>query len=153
MARDTRTAALVSSPGSIDWMCFPRFDSPPVFGALVGGDRAGRFAVELDDVRRTDRRYLEDSVLLETTWATSTGEARLLDGMVADTDRALLPQGLLVRALTCTGGRVRGSLRFAPAAEWGDEPYRVERRHGRLVCLHHRTVLTLATSSELRIEP
>jgi len=150
---DTRTAALVSSRGSIDWMCFPRFDSPPVFGALVGGDRAGRFAVELDDVRRTDRRYLEDSVLLETTWRTSTGEARLLDGMVADTDRALLPQGLLVRAVTCTGGRVRGWLRFAPAARWGDEPYRVERRHGRLVFLHHRTVLTLATSSDLPIEP
>ena len=150
---DTRTAALVSSGGSIDWMCFPRFDSPPVFGRLVGGERAGRFAVSLDQVRRMHRRYLDGSVTLETTWVTSGGEARLLDGMVADTSRALLPQALVVRALTCTGGQVRGSLDFAPAAAWGAEPYRVDRRDGRLVCLHRRTALTLSTSAGLPVEP
>ncbi|HKI28932.1 MAG TPA: trehalase-like domain-containing protein, partial [Actinomycetota bacterium] len=42
---DTRTAALVSSYGSIDWMCFPRFDSPPLFGRLVGGETGGSFDI------------------------------------------------------------------------------------------------------------
>jgi GH15 family glucan-1,4-alpha-glucosidase len=42
---DTRTAALVTSDGTIDWMCVPRFDGDPLFGSLVGGDDAGRFRV------------------------------------------------------------------------------------------------------------
>src|SRR6478735_8340067 len=55
---DTRTAALVSSDGAIDWMCLPRFDGDPLFGRLVGGPRAGTFRVgAAGPARVVDRRY------------------------------------------------------------------------------------------------
>jgi GH15 family glucan-1,4-alpha-glucosidase len=71
---DTRTAALCSSHGSLDWLCLPRFDSDPVFGRLVGGDGAGTFTVTVDGLRDLSRRYRTGSAVLETTWRTDTGE-------------------------------------------------------------------------------
>src|ERR687898_74398 len=69
---DTRTAALVSSAGSIDWLCFPRFDSPPVFGRLVAGRLGGSFDIAPFDVRETERRYLDDSPIVQTPWRIRT---------------------------------------------------------------------------------
>lgn len=150
---DTRTAALVSPAGSVDWMCFPRFDSPPLFGGLVGGDAGGSFTVELDDVRRTRRRYLDGSAVLETTWSTPGGEAVLVDGMVSDTGSGLLPQALLVRALSCLDGSVRGRVRFDPKHDWSRPPERAARRHGRLVCSWGPIVATVASAPDLALEP
>jgi GH15 family glucan-1,4-alpha-glucosidase len=151
---DTRTAALVSSAGSIDWLCFPRFDSPPLFGRLVGGDRGGSFDVGVLDVRATDRRYLDDSTVVETTWRTGSGEAVLVDGMVADTAVALLPQALVVRELMCRGGYVRARVRFDPRRGWdGQTPSRTRRLAGRLMCIWGPVVATVATAPDLELEP
>lgn len=150
---DTRTAALVSSDGSIDWMCFPRFDSAPVFGRLVGGEGAGRFAIEMDDVHETDRRYLDMSAVLETTWVTATGQALLLEGMVVDTDASLLPQALVVRTLSCSEGSVRGNVIFDPRLDWTRPPAASRRRHGMLLCTWGPIVATVASTPDLSIEP
>jgi GH15 family glucan-1,4-alpha-glucosidase len=146
---DTRTAALVSSNGSIDWMCFPRFDSPPLFGRLVGGDSGGSFAVEVDEIVRTSRRYLSGSAVLETTWTTRQGRAVLTEGMIADTGGSLLPQALVVRTLSCRAGTVRGRVRFDPRLDWTHAPERAERRHGRLVCTWGPIVATFASTPDL----
>src|SRR5206468_4684861 len=74
---DGRSAALCSSTGSIDWLCLPRFDSDPVFGRLVGGERAGSFSISISDVVATERRYRSGSAVLETTWRTPSGAATL----------------------------------------------------------------------------
>jgi GH15 family glucan-1,4-alpha-glucosidase len=150
---DTRTAALVSSHGSIDWMCFPRFDSPPLFGRLVGGDTGGSFEIEVDEIAETRRRYLGDSAVLETIWITSHGRVVLTEGMVADTESSLQPQALLVRTLSCRAGTVRGRVRFDPRLDWSRSPRRAERRHGRLVCTWGPIVATLATKPDLHTAP
>ncbi|HVC22170.1 MAG TPA: trehalase-like domain-containing protein [Candidatus Dormibacteraeota bacterium] len=64
---DTRTAALTSRSGSIDWMCWPRFDSEPVFGRLIDRRHGGSFEISVDRVRQTARRYREHS----TVWRPS----------------------------------------------------------------------------------
>jgi GH15 family glucan-1,4-alpha-glucosidase len=150
---DTRTAALVAPGGAIDWLCFPRFDSPPMFGRLVAGEEGGFFHVGVADVLESRQRYLEGSSVLETTWRTDTGEATLLDGMVADTGGALLPQALLVRELTCRSGAVSARVQFDPRRGWTWERPRAERRQGRLVCAWGPVVATLTVAPDLALEP
>lgn len=75
MIGDTRTAALCSPSGSIDWLCLPRFDGEPVFGRLVGGENSGHFALRpLKPASVVRRRYRLDSAVLETTWATESSK-------------------------------------------------------------------------------
>ncbi len=77
-----RTAALVGSDGSIDWLCFPRFDSGACFAALLGGPEHGRWLMApTDAVRKTLRKYRKDTLVLETDFETETGTARVIDFM------------------------------------------------------------------------
>jgi GH15 family glucan-1,4-alpha-glucosidase len=79
---DTQTAALVGHDGSIDWACFPRFDSAACFSALLGDRRNGRWMVAPSDgVRRRRRRYRLGTLVLETELSTATGTCRLIDFM------------------------------------------------------------------------
>jgi GH15 family glucan-1,4-alpha-glucosidase len=80
---DTRTAALVGKNGSIDWLCLPRFDAGACFAALLGEPRHGRWALSPNDgaPRRTQRRYLDDTLVLETEFTTETGVVRIFDCM------------------------------------------------------------------------
>jgi GH15 family glucan-1,4-alpha-glucosidase len=150
---DTRTAALVSSAGSIDWLCFPRFDSPPVFGRLVAGSLGGSFDIAPFEARETERGYLDDSPVVQTTWRTDTAEVVLVDGMVADTAGALLPQALLVRELVCRGGSARIGVRFDPRYGWDGQRPRTRRFAGRLMCIWGPVVATLSTAPDLQLEP
>ena len=77
---DTRTAALCSSHGSIDWLCLPRFDSEPVFGSLVARDTAGSFLIAPEGIRKVSRRYRDGSAVLETTWHPLQRTDRVADG-------------------------------------------------------------------------
>ncbi len=79
---DLQTAALVSREGSIDWLCFPRFDSGACFAALLGDEENGRWVIEPNGaVETTRRRYRGDSLILETEWTTRDGVVRVLDFM------------------------------------------------------------------------
>ncbi|HEX3904548.1 MAG TPA: glycoside hydrolase family 15 protein [Polyangia bacterium] len=79
---DTQTAALVGRDGTIDWACFPRFDSGACFAALLGDRDNGRWSIAPREVpRATRRRYRPDSLVLETELETSTGVVRLIDFM------------------------------------------------------------------------
>jgi GH15 family glucan-1,4-alpha-glucosidase len=79
---DTQTGALVSRDGCVDWLCFPRFDSPACFASLLGETKNGhwRFFPE-EDVEATRRRYRGDSLILETEIETKSGAVRLIDFM------------------------------------------------------------------------
>ncbi|HEY3505553.1 MAG TPA: glycoside hydrolase family 15 protein [Actinocatenispora sp.] len=86
---DTHSAALVGSDGSIDWLCLPRFDSPGVFNALLGGPDDGHWqlcpAGEVTEVRR---RYRDETLVLETDFVTPTGQVRVIDFMPVRDRRA-----------------------------------------------------------------
>jgi GH15 family glucan-1,4-alpha-glucosidase len=79
---DLQTAALVERGGSIDWLCFPRFDSDACFAALLGTPDNGRWLLAPEQPAKSKRRYLHDTLVLETTWETEDGSiARVLDFM------------------------------------------------------------------------
>ena len=82
---DCESAALVGRDGSIDWLCWPRFDSGACFAALLGGPEHGRWSIApREQVLRTERRYRGDTLVLETTFVTPSGEVRLVDFMPAE---------------------------------------------------------------------
>jgi len=79
---DCESAALVSRDGSIDWLCWPRFDSEACFAALLGTPEHGRFRVAPEDEpTRITRRYRPDTLILETRFETADGVATLIDFM------------------------------------------------------------------------
>jgi GH15 family glucan-1,4-alpha-glucosidase len=151
---DTRTAALCSSEGSVDWMCIPRFDSEPIFGRLVGGEAAGCFSIEVvGGVIETSRRYRAGSAVLETTWRTGAAEVELTEGMVSQLTGSLLPQNLLVRRVECRGGRTRLRIRFDPRRGLPGEAPKAERRSGALVCTWGPLAAALLVRPELDLRP
>jgi GH15 family glucan-1,4-alpha-glucosidase len=107
---DLHTAALVSTAGSIDWLCLPRFDSPAAFAALLHSGEAGywRLAPAGADTC-TARRYAGDTLVLETDWVTEDGSVRVIDFMPR---RAGTPH--VVRIVAGLGGEVpmRSALRL-----------------------------------------
>jgi GH15 family glucan-1,4-alpha-glucosidase len=78
---DLQTAALVERHGSIDWLCFPRFDSGACFAALLGEPEHGRWLLAPTHGGNPGRRYLHDTLVLETTWECDSGVVRVFDFM------------------------------------------------------------------------
>jgi GH15 family glucan-1,4-alpha-glucosidase len=151
---DTRTAALVGSDGSVDWLCIPRFDGQPVFGQLVGGAAAGRFRLAPGGPAKVvARRYRGDSTTLETTWQTETGGLVLTEGMVAEVGGRLLPATMLVRRLTAPDGPVEAVIDFDPRLGERRRPPRAEHRQGALVCSWSTLAVALRTSDDVTIQP
>src|SRR5436190_22976100 len=79
---DTQTGALVGRDGSVDWLCFPRFDSGACFAALLGDRQNGRWAfTPTEEITGTRRRYSDGTLILETELETENGAVRLIDFM------------------------------------------------------------------------
>lgn len=120
---DSHSAALVSRVGSVDWLCFPRFDSPSVFGRLLGPD-AGYFSIRPVGDAEVHRRYRERTLVLETTFRTAAGVVRLAVALaVGPTDRghglgAGAPHALL-RTVELLKGHAEIDLHLSPRPEYG----------------------------------
>src|SRR6185437_5817247 len=79
---DCETAALVSKSGSIDWLCWPRFDSGACFAALLGTEKNGHWRLApADETASCTRRYRGDSLILETDYETRDGAVTVIDFM------------------------------------------------------------------------
>ena len=104
---DCRAAALVSRRGTIDWLCWPRFDSPSVFGALLD-DRAGHWSVRPTAPFQGAQRYLDGTNVLETRFAAQGGVVVVTDLMPVASEHAkrgtMVPEHEILRALRCTEG-------------------------------------------------
>jgi GH15 family glucan-1,4-alpha-glucosidase len=112
---DCETAALVDRTGSIDWLCWPRFDSPACFAALLGTPKHGRWLLRPHgDVRFTTRTYRKHSLILETRFETSDGAVTLIDFMP--------PRGSnsdVVRLVRGESGRVRMTMELVLRFDYG----------------------------------
>ena len=152
---DTRTAALVSSNGAIDWLCVPRFDGDPVFGRLVGGPAAGTFRVgPVLGATVIERSYRQHSATLETTWRVGQGRLILTEAMVAEVAGRLLPATLPVRRLSAEGAGVEAEVEFDPRLGEHHRRPRVRRHDRDLVCEWGSFALSLAAcDSDVMIEP
>jgi GH15 family glucan-1,4-alpha-glucosidase len=117
---DCHTGALVGRNGSVDWLCLPRYDSPSVFGALLGDQEHGHWSIAPTDADATaTRQYIDHTFVLVTHWVTDTGELEVVDFM---------PKGdhlsNIVRRLICVRGEVevveelRMRFGYASALPW-----------------------------------
>lgn len=129
---DCRTAALVSRLGSIDWLCWPRFDSPAIFASLLDEERGGFWSIRPAADGSTTRRYLPETNLLETRFECGDGTATLLDAMPVsdehDKHERLRPQHELVRLVSVTSGELPFTMRFEPRSDYGVRPLRLRDR-------------------------
>ena len=126
---DCRTAALVSREGSIDWLCLPHFSGPSVFAALLDPARGGHFSIRPDEPFRARRRYVGATAVLETTFETPKGLARVLDLMpVAENAAAIHPTREFLRVIEGLEGEVALDVQFAPRPNYARAPPRFRSR-------------------------
>jgi GH15 family glucan-1,4-alpha-glucosidase len=120
---DGRSAALVSRDGSLDWLCWPRFDSPSIFAALLDTERGGRFRVCPRGTFRSERRYLPETNVLETVFHTASGTVALRDLMpvASEEDKrdALTPEHEVLREIEGLTGQVEVEVVYAPRPDYG----------------------------------
>ena len=124
---DGRTAALIARNGSIDWLCLPDLDSPSVFAALLDADRGGRFSLVPAVAHEVSRRYRPGTNVLETTFTTNEGVARVVDAMNLP-DASLCPARELARRIEGIAGRVPMHWRAEPRFKSGLVTTRIEPR-------------------------
>jgi GH15 family glucan-1,4-alpha-glucosidase len=140
---DLQTAALVGADGSIDWLCLPRFDSAACFAALVGNEENGHWRLAPKGaVRCTSRRYVDESLVLETVWRTRTGTVKVLDFMP---QRDEAPD--VVRIVEGVSGTVEMDSTLRLRFDYGDIVPWMRRTDG------HRVAVAGPDSVWLRSEP
>ena len=141
---DTQTGALVSRDGSVDWLCFPRFDSGACFAALLGNEGNGRWKfAPCAEVTARRRRYRGDTLILETELETAEGTIRLIDFMPP---RGKAPD--IVRIVEGVAGVVRVRMELTIRFDYGQLVPWVRKRNGGLEAVAGPDALILRTEAE-----
>jgi GH15 family glucan-1,4-alpha-glucosidase len=124
---DTHSGGLVSGEGSIDWLCLPRFDSESCFAAILEAQNGGYWRIApAGGGPCTRRRYLPETMILETTFETSTGAVELIDFLALEdpthggAPRAVQPKEIVVRLVRGLSGEVAMNMHFEPRFSYGD---------------------------------
>ncbi len=145
---DCETAALIARDGSIDWLCFPRFDSPACFAALLGTSDQGRWQLApAGTIRKIRRRYREETLILETEFETDDGIATVVDCMPP---RSKSPR--IIRMVAGKCGRVRMRTEVVFRLDYGSLVPWVERVESGLLAVGGPDGLLLRTPVDLRGE-
>ncbi len=153
---DRHSAALVSRDGSIDWLCLPRFDSPSVFGRLLDA-QAGHWSIRAVGTTTVSRRYLDRTMVLETTFGTPTGTAVVVDALaMGDSNRGHAlgrdAPHLLLRRVRCSEGTVDLDLGYVPRPEYGLVAPLLETIDGGLAAIGGADVLILSSPVPLAVQ-
>jgi hypothetical protein len=123
---DLQTAALVTTDGTVDWFCSPRFDSPSVCASLLDADRGGYFRIAPDrDDYVSKQLYLPDTAILVTRFLTPDGVGEVHDFMPITTGAAT-DRHRIVRQLRVVRGTMRFVMDFQPRFDYARKPHKVE---------------------------
>jgi GH15 family glucan-1,4-alpha-glucosidase len=146
---DCETAALVGRDGSIDWLCWPAFDSDACFAALLGTHRNGRWLITpAEEVTKSSRRYWKDTLILETRFETASGVVALIDFMP--------PRGAasdVVRLVRGVKGKVKLQMQLVIRFGFGiDVPWVRKTEDGALLAIAGQDMTVLRTPVETRGE-
>lgn len=152
---DCRSAALVTSEGSVDWLCFPRFDSPAIFARLLD-ENGGYWSIRPACPAEVARRYLEHSMVLETVFRCGHGTLLLLDALAMgarERGHSLggSSPGVLLREVTCVEGQVSLEVSYAPRPEFGLVHPLMESVRGGLIAHGGAQILTLSAPMDMRV--
>jgi GH15 family glucan-1,4-alpha-glucosidase len=120
---DCNSSALVNREGSVEWLCFPRFDSPSVFARILD-DGAGHWSIRPVGDFRATRRYIDKTMVLETTFTTSAGSVTLVDALAMGASERGHDIGggapsLLLRRVEGVTGQVELEMEYVPRTEYG----------------------------------
>ena len=146
---DCETAALVGRDGSIDWLCWPAFDSDACFAALLGTHRNGRWLISpAEEVIKSTRRYWDNTLILETRFETANGIVALIDFMP--------PRGKasdVVRLVRGVAGKVKLEMQLVIRFDFGiDIPWVRRTEDGALLAIAGEDMAVLRTPVETRGE-
>jgi len=146
---DLETAALVGKDGSVDWLCWPRFDSAACFAALLGDAENGRWLLAPSiPVRRTRRHYRKDTLILETEFETSEGSVTVTDFMPPREKHSDL-----VRLVHGNRGHVPMKMEFVLRFDYGKSiPWVTRLKSGSLRAIAGPNMTILRTPAPLRGE-
>ncbi|MFI7060805.1 glycoside hydrolase family 15 protein [Kribbella sp. NPDC050124] len=123
---DLQTAALVSTDGSIDWYCCPRFDSPSVFGALLDQERGGFFRARAVGADVTSRQlYFPDTAILITRFLTKDGVGEVIDFM-PPSGKQPTANHQIMRMVRCVRGRIKFEVDIRPRFDYGRKPHELQ---------------------------
>jgi GH15 family glucan-1,4-alpha-glucosidase len=126
---DCRAAALIGRNGSLDWLCWPEFDSPAIFAGLLDSQKGGFWRIGPVSPCRTSRRYVGESNVLETSFSCAGGDAVLTDLMPVaseeDKRRMLIPDREILRQIRCIRGETRIQVDFQPRENYGRQALRI----------------------------
>lgn len=145
---DMHSSALVSADGSIDWLCFPRFDSPSVFAALVDDANGGFFRIRPAGEFRGKNSYLSESNVLVTTFQTDAGAATLTDFMPV-ADDIMQCEHEVIRVARCESGSLEMELEFNPRLEYARPDTSVSVNGRSVVARHGEDCLGMTSSVPL----
>jgi GH15 family glucan-1,4-alpha-glucosidase len=140
---DGRCAALVALDGSVDWLCVPDFDSPSIFARMLDAKRGGFFSITPTAEFEAKRCYRAGSNVLETTFRTADGLARVTDALVLADRSTLAPLRELARRVEVLEGEVELEWRFEPRPDYARSTPRLERQDAGYVCASGSTALSL----------
>ncbi|GAA1319209.1 glycoside hydrolase family 15 protein [Pseudonocardia xinjiangensis] len=139
---DLQTAALVSTDGSVDWFCCPRFDSPSVFGALLDDEKGGHFRIRPRADYDSRQLYFPDTAILITRFTTAAGMGEVVDFM-PPAGKVPTANHQLVRMIRCVRGEMTFDIDIAPRFDYGRRAHRTDVTHNGVVFATDTLTLTL----------
>jgi GH15 family glucan-1,4-alpha-glucosidase len=152
----TRSFALVSRTGSIDWLCWPRFDSESIFARILDAEKGGCFAIQPSIAFEAKRRYLEGTNVIETIFTTASGVIRLLDLMPvmteAEKETRLSPFRQILRRIEVLEGEVPVIVTYEPRPDYGRLTPSLAIRGDSISCAWRARVLNLRSDAKFTVE-